>query len=172
MLCIIGACWLVSVLEIELLLAGLLIANIVLGGFGAIHTLYARYEHFVLLSPMLRGHWRQLRRLFKPKHIQANTLRQPARGTGEIGDFPLQMRVLVNRDAVEIHAEAIPGRPVSIPWSEVEYVRIIPEQGGEALRAHLRVRQLPRMPIYIPWLAEFDRFLSVERQRSGADGNK
>lgn len=159
-------CWLVSILCVywmvrwwqpSLLWTTLLFIYVIFGGYGCMTLAYERYKHFVLLSPVLRSQWRILRRAFKPMSLQADMLRTRAVGQGEIGDFHLDLRVLVDKVAIEIHADAIPGPPISIPWSEIEYFRTVPRADAGELRAHLRTRQFPRMPIVVPWLAEFAR---------------
>ncbi|MBX3706509.1 MAG: hypothetical protein KF911_07715 [Pseudomonadales bacterium] len=160
-------CWLVSICIVfwvvrwwqpSFFWTTLLFLYVIFGGYGCMTLAYERYKYFVLLSPIVRSHWRTLRREFKPMSLQADMLRTRAVGRGEIGDFQLDLRGLVDEVAVEIHADAIPGAPVSIPWSEIEYFRVTPRGDAGELRAHFRVRKAPNMPIVVPWLAEFARF--------------
>jgi hypothetical protein len=152
-----GMYWFVSWWRPSHLWTVMLFIYVIVGGYGCITLLYERYKRLVLLSPTLRNHWRRLRRAFKPKRLQADMLRTRAVGVGEIGDFQLDLRVLANGEAIEIHADAIPGPPISIPWSHLEYFRTMSRDDGRELRAHFRVRQFPRMPIVVPWLPEFSQ---------------
>lgn len=163
-----GMYWLVSWWRPSHLWTVLLFIYVIVGGYGCLTLLYERYKHFVVLPQILRSNWRTLRRAFRPKKLQANALRAQAVGVGEIGDFHLDLRVLANVQAIEIHAYAIPGPPISIPWSDIEYFRTMLQDDAGELKAHLLVRRYPRIPIVIPWLAEFSRITPKEAtSRSG-----